>query len=233
MIRYPLILWFCVPVICGLGSSWAGLPVKILREDTEWLDVSLPGLHKTGQKRVLLIGDSITAGYFWSVADQIKDKAIVAKLATSKSVGDPGLLQEISLVLSQCDFDVIHFNNGLHGRDYTENDYRQHFPELVATLRKGAPHAQLIWATTTPTREGEKFESVTEFTQRVRERNRIAAEILQREGIPVNDLYSLVAEHPDYFSDGVHFNPEGVKVLTAQVAERITTLLGKSIQFTR
>lgn len=222
-----LLFRFCIPIVFCLASLHAEDSPKILREDTEWVEISLPGLHKTNQPHVLLIGDSITGGYFWQVTEQLKDKAIVARLSTSKSVGDPGLLQEVSYVLSQCKFEVIHFNNGLHGRDYTEEDYREHFPDLITTIRKGAPHAKLIWASTTPTREGEKFEVISAFTQRVRERNRIAAEILGREGIPVNDLYSLVAEHPDYFADGVHFNPAGVKVLAEQVAERIAAALKK------
>ncbi|HOC00270.1 MAG TPA: hypothetical protein PKM43_16190 [Verrucomicrobiota bacterium] len=31
-------------------------------------------------------------------------------------------------------------------------EYRQHFPELVAAIRKHAAQAKLIWATTTPVR---------------------------------------------------------------------------------
>ena len=64
---------------------------------------------------MLLIGDSITQGYYGQVAERLKGKASVARLTTSKSVGDPALLAEVALVLGQCRFDVVHFNNGLHG----------------------------------------------------------------------------------------------------------------------
>jgi lysophospholipase L1-like esterase len=46
---------------------------------------------------------------------------------------------------------------------------------------------------------------------RLQARNEIAAEIVAREGIAVDDLYGLVKDHPEYWSpDGVHFNAQGV-----------------------
>jgi hypothetical protein len=92
---------------------------------------------------VLLIGDSITGGYGPKVADALKGKASVARLTTSNSIGDPALLAEVALVLGQCRFDVVHFNNGLHGWGYSEEEYQKCFPELVATIRKHAPQAKL------------------------------------------------------------------------------------------
>ena len=128
-----------------------------IREDIEWLDVWVPDNSVKDLPRVLLIGDSITKGYYSQVAEKLKGKATVSRLATSKSVGDPALLAEVALVLSQTHFDVIHFNNGMHGWGYSEQDYQTHFPELLETLKKGAPDAKLIWATTTAVREGDHF----------------------------------------------------------------------------
>jgi len=54
--------------------------------------------------RVLLIGDSITHGYYPEVQARLKAQAYVARLTTSKSVGDPALLDEVALVLRQPDF---------------------------------------------------------------------------------------------------------------------------------
>jgi hypothetical protein len=198
---------------------------KIQREDTEWADLFVPGTQKTDKAHVLLIGDSITGHYHGMVADKLKTEAYVAKLATSKSVGDPALLKEVAYVLSQAKFDVVHFNNGLHGRAYTEEDYRVHFPELIAAIQKGAPGAKLIWATITPTRDSKNFEIFEPFTERVKERNRIASEYVLKAGIPVDDLYSLVVDHPEYVGDGVHFNAKGVEVEASQVAEKIREAL--------
>jgi len=110
----------------------------ISREAIEWCNIWIPDTNETKLPRVLLIGDSITGGYGPKVADALKGKVSVARLTTSKSIGDPALLAEVALVLGQCRFDVVHFNNGLHGWGYTEEEYQQHFPELLATIRKHA-----------------------------------------------------------------------------------------------
>ncbi len=195
---------------------------RITRESIEWCNVWIPDANGTKLPRVLLIGDSITGGYGQQVADVLKGKASVARLTTSKSIGDPALLAEVALVLEQCRFDVVHFNNGLHGWGYSEDEYQKHFPELVATIRKHAPKAKMIWATTTPMRQSGKLNVIAEGTKRVLARNKIAEEIVTKDGIAVNDLYGLVKDHPDYWSnDGVHFNGKGVAVEADQVAKRI------------
>src|SRR2546423_800188 len=85
-------------------------PPKVVREDIEWLDVWVPGNNAKGLPRVLLVGDSIARGYYPGVADRLKGKAVVARLTTSKGLGDPALPDEVRLVLGQAKFDVVHFN---------------------------------------------------------------------------------------------------------------------------
>src|SRR4051794_35302051 len=82
-------------------------PPPVVREDIEWLDVWVPGNNTKGLLRVLLVGDSITRGYYQGVADRLKGKAVVARLTTSKGLGDPALLDEVRLVLGQAKFDVV------------------------------------------------------------------------------------------------------------------------------
>ena len=122
--------------------------------------------------------------------------------------------------------DATIINNGLHGWGYSEEEYQQHFPELVATIRKHAAQAKLIWATITPMRQTGNLDVIAENTKRVQARNKIAQEIVTREGITVDDLYGLVKDHPDYWSpDGVHFNAQGVVAQAEQVTKRITETL--------
>jgi lysophospholipase L1-like esterase len=192
------------------------------REAIEWCNIWIPDANGTKLPRVLLIGDSIAGGYGQPVAEALKGKASVARLTTSKSIGDPALLAEVALVLGQCRFDVVHFNNGLHGFGYSEQEYEQGFPELVPTIRKHAPKAKLIWATITPMRQSGKLDVIAEGTKRVEARNKIAEEILAKERIAVDDLYGLVKDHPEYWSqDGVHFNGKGVALQAKQVTKRI------------
>jgi len=198
----------------------------ISREAIEWCNIWIPDANDTTLPRVLLIGDSITGGYGPKVADALKGKASVARLTPSKSIGDPTLLAEVALVLGQCHFDVVHFNNGLHGWGYSEEEYQKAFPDLIATIRKHAPQAKLIWATITPMRQAGKLDVIAEGTKRVEARNKIAEEIVAREGIAVGDLYGLVKDHPEYWSpDGVHFNAQGVAAQVEQATKRIVETL--------
>src|ERR1700744_2027415 len=88
-------------------------PSALHRENIEWLDVWIPDTNATGLPRILLIGDSITREYDPVVEKSLKGKAYVARLATSKSLGDPLLLDQVALVLREQHFDIIHFNNGM------------------------------------------------------------------------------------------------------------------------
>ncbi|MGH9844194.1 MAG: hypothetical protein ACREEM_36170, partial [Blastocatellia bacterium] len=164
------------------------------------------------------------------VADRLKGRAVVARLTTSKSAGDDGLLAEVKLVLAQNRFDVVHFNNGLHGWGYSEGQYAKGLPELIETIRKGAPGAKLVWAAITPMRLSDNPDQNalrTEWANRVIARNKLAAGVMAAEKIPVNDLYSLMADKPEWYSrDGTHSNDQGKAALGAQVADALLAAIG-------
>ncbi len=138
-----------------------------IRERIEWADIWVTDADKDDLPRVLLIGDSITRGYFDQVEKQLAGKAYCARLATSKCVADPAFLDEVQLLLKQYRFAVIHFNNGLHGFGYTEEQYRNGLVDLMATFQKHAPDAKLIWASSTPIRERENLQKISDGTERV------------------------------------------------------------------
>jgi len=80
----------------------------------------------------------------------------------------------------------------------------------------------LIWATTTPVRESSGRQRFSERTERVKVRNKLAAEIMNDNVLLTNDLFELVKDHADWQStDGVHFNPSGNEALAKQVAESV------------
>ncbi len=197
---------------------------KIVREEIEWLDVWVPGHSKKDLPKILLIGDSICKGYYNDVNNALKEKATLCRLATSKSLGDPGFLLEVSLVLSQTKFDVVHVNNGLHGWGYSEEEYAKALPELLAVIRKHAPKAKIVWANTTPMRIADKLDTLHEKNDRVKARNALAAKIMEAEKIETTDLFGAVADKPEFYSrDGVHFNTKG----NAALAERVIASLKK------
>lgn len=198
---------------------------RIVREEIEWLDVWVPGNSNKTLPKILLIGDSITRGYYGGVENALKGKAVVARLTTSKSLGDPGFLAEVNLILSQTKYHVIHFNNGLHGWGYSEKEYEAAFPDLIAAIKKGAPGAKMIWATTTPMRIPGKAEFQSN-TERVKARNAIAKKITDQMKIPTNDLFEFLSDKPEFWSgDGVHLNAQGNAALGKKVAEAIEAQL--------
>jgi hypothetical protein len=208
-------------------TSWAAAQDRPLREHIEWCDIWVTAAEQSDTPKVLLVGDSITRGYFDSVAQQLQGKADCARLATSKCVADPAFLDELKLLVGQYPFAVIHFNNGLHGYGYTEQQYRDGLLKAIELIHSQSPQATLILANTTPVRQRQDLQQLADETQQVvQPRNRIAAEIAQARKIPVDDLYTLGVEHPEFYGgDGVHYNDQGRTAQGHQVAALIAPYL--------
>lgn len=198
------------------------------KESIEWCDIWISHANETNLPRVLLIGDSITRAYYPAVEKHLAGKAYVGRLSSSAFISDPILLEQIKMVLTQYQFDVIHFNNGMHGWQHSEKEYEQAFPELLKTIKKYAPNAKLIWANTTPLKVSppSSSDNSTQATDgRIAERNAIAAKFMQAHGIPVEDLNTPMQKHPEYHSDNVHFNDQGISIQADLVAADIEKLL--------
>ncbi len=204
-----------------------------VRERIEWIDVWVTDADKFDLPRVLLVGDSITKGYFAAAEKHLKGKAYCARLATSKCVADPGYADDLQLLLKQYNFAVIHINNGLHGWGYSEIQYADGLTKTLKLIDEHAVGAKVIWVTTTPVRDSTDLQTFTARNIRVKERNRIAADIVERNGLPTNDLYGLMVQHPDWHaSDGVHFNGKGKDAQAKQVAKSVLRYLPASLVLT-
>jgi len=221
----PFAIITCIASLAGAQPN--SFPPSA-RESIEWCDIWISHADETNLPRVLLIGDSVTRGYYPEVEKLLAGKAYVARIATSRSINDPVLLQEVTLMLDNTKFDVIHFNNGLHGFQTSEKEYGDAFLKLVATLKVHAPDAKLIWASTTNLKEPANSppdDSTVVLNKRIAARNAVALECLKGQNIGVDDLYALVNGHPEYHSDKYHFNDRGTALQAAQVAAHIGKLL--------
>jgi lysophospholipase L1-like esterase len=222
-----------LPILLGAyfaslgGAQSADIP-PAARESIEWCDIWISHANETNLPRVLLLGDSITRAYYPRVEKQLAGKAYVGRLATSRFISDPVLLQEIALVLDNNKFTIIHFNNGMHGWQHSEEEYRQAFPQLLKTIKAHAPGARLIWANTTTLKDSKPLppgDQTHSSDERIAARNNIALEYVNQAGIPVDDLNTLGKGHPEYHSDNVHFNDQGIALQAGQVAGHIEKLL--------
>lgn len=198
---------------------------------------------------VLLIGDSISIGYIRLVREQLAGKANVyrpMRIQGPDNCGDTSIgLERIDTWLAGPKWDVIHFNWGLWdlcyrnpasknqgnrdkvgGKLSTPPDvYERNLETLVARLEKTG--AKLIWASTTAVPEGE----VGRFVGNDEKYNAVAARVMQRHGIPTNDLFTLTKNFAgQHFlkAGDVHYTLEGYARLAAKVTATIETTLGRN-----
>jgi hypothetical protein len=208
-------------------SSPSGQTVVIHKEKIEWTWTDRSDTIDPALPNVLLVGDSITRAYFPEVAKKFAGKANVYLFATSFSSGDPRLSGQIDLFfVMQPKFQVIHFNNGMHGWDYDDRTFAAALPAMIAALRKHEPAARLIWATITPVR---KDDPAAATNARIGTRNAAALAIMKREGIPIDDQHALMEAHGDLHLDDVHFNDAGSQLQGDQAAATIQTALGAGV----
>ena len=208
---------FLLPLLLTAQAVTAEEPI---RERIEWADIWVTDADKADVPRVLLIGDSITRGYFGEVEKHLAGKAYCARLTTSKCVSDPSFVDEVQLLLKHYKFAVIHFNNGLHGWGYTEPQYRDGLVTTLDSIKKQTGDAKLIWATTTPVRVGSDLLKFNERTARVKVRNQLAAEIMKERDVLRSLLNAGVVTRPE--SDRVKA-PSAASLRTASRAGVIET----------
>jgi hypothetical protein len=198
--------------------------IPVVRERTEWTNVWIPNADNPDLPRVLLIGNSVTQGYYSFVESIMGENVNLARFTTSSSIEDPVFFEEIKVYLKHYDFAVIHFNNGLHGVHLDVVQYEKGITKLLKYLRKYGKGATLIAATTTRVLPGFPHWGTDEQNLKlVEERNRVLVRVCSERNIPVNDLYSLTKDKPGWFSaDNIHYNETGNRELGRQVASAIS-----------
>jgi hypothetical protein len=200
----------------------------IVHEKYEWSDMWVTNADvEDGAPRVLLVGDSIVRGYFGGVEKNLGEGVNCARYTTSKFLSHPDFLTELGVMIKRFQFDVIHVNNGLHGWGYTEAQYEAGMEALISFLKKESPESTIVWCMTTPVRDSKDLTKPDADKQaRVEARNAIAAALMKKHGISVNDLHAVVVDDDGNFSpDGVHFSEAGREKQAKRVAEVIQPLL--------
>ena len=161
--------------------------------------------------KILLIGDSITAGYKWVVTRDLADKATVDAYCNPYNQACNAWHTELKEVLEKNGpYAVIHFNLGLHGwrkGDIPEGQFEPLTRKCVETIRKYAPDAKIIWASTTPVvTKTEPFALEPEINPIIVEHNAMAAKVMKECGIPINDLYAVMLPNLSMSNgDNVHW----------------------------
>jgi lysophospholipase L1-like esterase len=172
--------------------------------------------------RVLLIGDSVSRGYTLPARVALQRKANVHRAPENCGPTSNGI-KKMDVWLGEGKWDVIHFNFGIHDRKTSAKDYEDRLELIVKQLK--ATGAKLIWASTTPippdTKDG------PEATTAIIEKNRIAADIMKKNMVHVNDLFDFITPQLSKVQNpmDVHFKGEGYDMLGKQVALKIEEIL--------
>lgn len=200
-------------------------PPGVITETVEWTWAQRPVAPKPALPNVLLLGDSIARGYYPEVTQKLAGRANCYLFATSAASGDPRLAGQLRAYFHMVGvrFQVIHFNNGMHGWGYTDAQYAAGLPGLLADLRQDAPGAKLIWASTTPVQNNSRTGGAS--NARIQVRNAAAAKLMRARRIPIDDQYTLMAGHSNLHNGDVHYTAAGSAVQADQVAQSILSML--------
>ncbi|MGV3484895.1 MAG: GDSL-type esterase/lipase family protein [Planctomycetaceae bacterium] len=203
----------------NLGSFY--LPIhkreKVAGRSNAWDYVDdAPGLP-----RVLLIGDSVSRGYTQTVRRMLAEKATVHRAPANCGPTSLGI-KNIDIWLGDGQWDVIHFNFGIHDRTTPIAEYTHRLRQLVTRMQSTG--AKLVWASTTPIPD---VPAKQQTAAAIVERNAAAAELMHDHRVMINDLFTAMTPHLEVLQNpgDVHFSPAGYDFLGAQVATSIKTAL--------
>lgn len=171
--------------------------------------------------RVLLIGDSISRGYTLATRKALMGVANLHRAPENCGPTANGL-KKLPIWLGQGRWDIIHFNFGIHDRKTPLADYEQRLDAIAAKLK--ATGARVIWASTTPVAEG-GMKDATDAD--LIARNEVAARVMQKHDILINDLYQWIQPDLAKFQNpqDVHFSAAGYDRLAEKVALSITKVI--------
>jgi len=206
------------------------LPVLCIFKTAGWSETgSLP--------RILIIGDSISIGYTPFVSKIYEGRAEVVRNPGNAQHTGTGL-EKLDDWLGEGDWDLIHFNWGLHDLCYRHphspnqgrrdkelgflttslEQYETNLDTLVRRLKRTG--ARLVWGNISFVPEGELGRKIGDELRY----NAVAEKVMKRYGVPTNDIRSLTASFPaDYFRapGDVHYTKEGSQAIGLQVADAI------------
>ncbi len=201
--------------------------------------------------KVFIYGDSISIAYTEYVRASLEDKACVFRLHENGTSSNE-FIQKMETMkkamfqpyLSQgwnFEWDVIHFNVGLHDLKYVVDGkldkqngkqvssletYENNLRSIINYLKTNYPKAKLIFATTTPVPEGESGRNAGDAKQY----NDIALKVMKdHKDIIINDLYKFSIPVLEQFAicpGNVHYKAKGSRMQGIEVASVISNVIG-------
>ncbi len=186
--------------------------------DNTWIDHA----NDTEAPRVYYIGDSISCGTRGIINEKSGGSLFCDGFGTSKAVDNPFFLEPVKLfALHVGRYDLVLFNNGLHGWHLSdETEYAEHFEKLLVNFLEFFKETPIAIVLTTDVLGN------PERSERVAVRNRVLSRLAEKYSLPIIDLYSKSHEISHlHKTDGVHFTLEGNEILAEFLIESIKKLI--------
>ncbi len=202
--------------------------------------------RKNKLPNVLILGDSISIGYFPFVKEIMEGRVNLSRPMSAKGgfqncAGTTNGIKKISQWIGKTQWDLIHFNFGLHDIKHVNpqngknsksfEDPHQASPEqyeknlnfIVKELKK--TKAKLIFATTTPYPDGKLKPARKPGMPKIY--NTVALRIMKKHNVYINDLHGFVEPRINELQrpNNVHFTQFGSEELAKEVVKSIMKYL--------
>lgn len=187
------------------------------RENVEWSNIWWEKANDVGQKRIALLGDSVTRGFRGKLNNRLKGRYVVDICASSSQITDALLRKEYKFFFDCSEWKyskVLIHTGGQHGHERqccSDKEYREYFKqsykELIDMVRVYCPDITII--SYTPTVEKENLGKLNEArNQELIARDQIVLGIANELSIPYIDIWTPLlltnCEHTDF----IHFKDD-------------------------
>lgn len=208
------------------------------REKMEWVHYE----SWEGEKNVLAIGDSIVWGAHRYMEERLLGEFGLTTLVCAHGVNEKQFYQCISTLatLNTSDFEVVYFNNGLHPRGQSADEYGENYEKVLSALMKVIPAKKWILGLSTPISNihtaqwdnsapitSEAAKTLKELNELVLEYNEKVKIIAEKFELPYYDAYALMDGRSDLKVDPYHYNQEGRKLIADGICDFILNELQK------
>ena len=185
-------------------------------------------------KKVLLLGDSIRMGYDEFVKANLKECEVYYDDEDNGRFSSYTIWQFNQLYKKYGPFDIVHFNVGYWDLNHEDpfgnpetplEDYLHNLNRLLDLIMKTG--ALPIFSLTTPiyniSEDQDGFIKTYYKDEWVREYNEAAKSLMEKRGVEVIDLYSLLLDGYHYYKcyDSLHLTLEGYQKCALKISEVI------------
>jgi acyl-CoA thioesterase-1 len=191
-------------------------------------------------KNILIIGDSVSKCYSSYICEYMpKDYAVFHN--KNNALDSSSGRRRLDLWIDKRHWDLVYFNFGLHDiihdraidksckdvscklQRTSVESYKANLKSILFSVKQYS--SNVVYALTTPFLPDVKDSFWV--SSDVPLYNAIAIEIMEGQGVPIDDLYSVVISNLQKIQvkQDVHFTPEGCKTLASRVAQTISGVL--------